>query len=1716
MPNKLMPLQGYTVVTGYNTFTTYALTSYGIVQQAQKIINFPKFELNYYMYCDSWDPTDEPVDPIEMHYEGDIAKKFLSGDFNGDGITDVVAIDQEVYYPYQDDCHYPETYQTYPGGNLHFINLDQRIPAPPLSYSAGAIYITNSTKYEIADFNGDGKSDLYVFNPGYVRIYTMNDSETFELLYENSSYDSNIASDKPALFGDYNGDGKSDFIIPNSTGSSIWHKYSSTGTVLVKESQTYSGINFQANTSIYNYSVIPTDYNNDGKTDLLYTASSRGAGYNVGSLDVTCYINRNGVFSNSGGNYYSASIKDKPEIYANAMPIFLNPNQRNQKLELAFINSNKIFYFKSNKDFNKEQLLNSITDGNGVVENIYYKPLIEQSYDEIGQVYSNSNFTENYPNMDISGVPTFQVVSKLEKISATSYKKQLFSYYGAVSNVEGLGFLGFRGILSTNWFDGTTTNMLSSVSRNDISLRGVPIENYTVLGAALAQQSAPSSFISKSIFNYSSVLLPNKVYEIKTNSKQEFNGLDGTNSEIVYNYDGYNNPIQTILNVKEGGSTVQTTTTNYSYDDQPTASTYYIGRPISKNTSITGSGDTMTSEELYRYTNHLLTQVKKKGHNTNYITEDNVYDAYGNITKKTITASGLTPRETNYEYDSSGRFLTKSTDIEGLATVFAYNANNGTLLSETNPYGLTTSYTYDSWFKKINATDYLGKNMAVTYTRSGGDYLIGTNGDDGSATEEIFDDLGRKTQSGVKDISGNFSYISYLYDIYDRKVKVSEPFSGGSPSQWNETQYDDYGRITQNIAFTGKTTSISYSGLTVTASDGVKTKTSTKNAMGNVVSMTDSPGGTIAYTYFANGNLKSTNYDGVTTTIEQDGWGRKIKLIDPSAGIYTYTYNDLGEALTETTPNGTTTYTLNGQGKPTQKTIVGTNTNSSTTYTYDGGTKLLTGCTFVDILENSATITTSYTYDSSKRLSSTSETTPYASFSKQLTYDGFGRLNTETLTASTAGKSSGKTIQHTYQNGQSWQIIDPSFSQVLWQTNSVNARGQLTGATMANGNIGLANTYDSYGFITQTKQDRLIASPGNIYTFNTAFDAQRGNLTSRTNSLFNWSESFTYDSLDRLTSFKNTAGVTETQSYDDRGRITQNAVGTYNYTNNSAVYQNTSVTLTPNVLSYYQTNHEQNVTYNAFKSPYQIEEVGKDKINFTYNDGNDRSTMFYGSLNNDKLLRPYRKYYSADGSMEIKHNIQTGAIEFVTYIGGDAYSAPLVLKSDGTTQNYLYLQRDYQGSIIAITDASGYVLEKRLFDAWGNVLVQDGAGNTLNGLTILDRGYTGHEHLQTVGLINMNGRIYDPKLHRFLQPDNNVQDPFNTQNYNRYGYVLNNPLKYTDPSGEFWNIVIGAVIGGVVNWATHGCQFNTTGLAYFGVGAVAGALTAMGAGGVSSALAGGSFSAGALGTAAACSVGSGFASGAVVGAAGGLAGGFTSGFGNGLVEGKNIGDCFKNGIKDGALGAITGGVIGGIAGGIDAALDGRNFWSGKGQSIDAVKVPANTVCSDEYTSNVEMRADYNNNIGSRDGLSLEQVEKKLNTSVALGGNGNLPSGWNLDANGGLTDGSTTAAGITVRSYSGGIANKMSSNIFMSPSVKGYDLNIRNMLFKHEFMHAWHMSSGFGGYNTYSERATSSFSVAYCNAYGYGFMSSTWRSDIGSYPAQFNWTKFNKIIPLWIK
>jgi len=142
---------------------------------------------------------------------------------------------------------------------------------------------------------------------------------------------------------------------------------------------------------------------------------------------------------------------------------------------------------------------------------------------------------------------------------------------------------------------------------------------------------------------------------------------------------------------------------------------------------------------------------------------------------------------------------------------------------------------------------------------------------------------------------------------------------------------------------------------------------------------------------------------------------------------------------------------------------------------------------------------------------------------------------------------------------------------------------------------------------------------------------------------------------------------------------------------------------------------------------------------------------------------------------------------------------------------------------------------------------------------------------------------------------------------------LNNPLKYTDPDGQWVHIVVGAVVGGIFNVAFNAGNIDNFGdfAAYFGVGALAGGVGAATGGLVEGAIGFG-----------------GFAGGAVVGASSGFAGGFIGGSGNAWVGGANFGQGIVSGLKAGGIGAVTGGLIGGTVAGIDAVRNGANFWNG--------------------------------------------------------------------------------------------------------------------------------------------------------------------------------------------
>ena len=205
----------------------------------------------------------------------------------------------------------------------------------------------------------------------------------------------------------------------------------------------------------------------------------------------------------------------------------------------------------------------------------------------------------------------------------------------------------------------------------------------------------------------------------------------------------------------------------------------------------------------------------------------------------------------------------------------------------------------------------------------------------------------------------------------------------------------------------------------------------------------------------------------------------------------------------------------------------------------------------------------------------------------------------------------------------------------------------------------------------------------------------------------------------------------------------------------------------------------------------------------------------------------------------------------------DCITAVYITGSRDNSGSTYYLIKDYLGSVMIFINKYGETIESHNYDPWGNLRNSiDFTSNDINTGFIVNMGFTGHEYLPEFGLINMNfaikrgqweniifslpsgskiseanGRMYDPVINRMLSPDNFVQDPTNFDNYNRYSYCLNNPLKYIDPSGEFiftslatlfcppltflGVMLDGACLSGVINAGTQGIMIATGNQANF-------------------------------------------------------------------------------------------------------------------------------------------------------------------------------------------------------------------------------------------------------------------------------------------------------------
>jgi RHS repeat-associated protein len=189
--------------------------------------------------------------------------------------------------------------------------------------------------------------------------------------------------------------------------------------------------------------------------------------------------------------------------------------------------------------------------------------------------------------------------------------------------------------------------------------------------------------------------------------------------------------------------------------------------------------------------------------------------------------------------------------------------------------------------------------------------------------------------------------------------------------------------------------------------------------------------------------------------------------------------------------------------------------------------------------------------------------------------------------------------------------------------------------------------------------------------------------------------------------------------------------------------------------------------------------MGNDSLVYTYGYGHQRIAMEEHAGN---TVRAKRYVGACERVTETMGSLTTD--RWLTYLSGPFGVFALVERRQGVNTLH-YILKDHLGSWTTVTDSDGTLEQRLSYDAWGNLRDPNTWSGSFTGTPMFDRGFTGHEHLYNFGLINMNGRMYDPMMSSFLSVDRYVQDPTSALGFNRYAYCMYNPLRFVDPTGWY-------------------------------------------------------------------------------------------------------------------------------------------------------------------------------------------------------------------------------------------------------------------------------------------------------------------------------------------
>jgi|GEM_PF-919434 len=892
---------------------------------------------------------------------------------------------------------------------------------------------------------------------------------------------------------------------------------------------------------------------------------------------------------------------------------------------------------------------------------------------------------------------------------------------------------------------------------------------------------------------------------------------DGEDYTTSYsNYDTYHNP-QTITEV---GQKTRTTTLTYFNND-----TYYIhGLVATKGISVTGESPSYNTTYT-RNSQGKVTQESK----------------YGVVTSYTYTSEGDLTRTT----DDEGNWVELSNYDKGVPKTINYNnlysitrtVNwEGTIASETNGRGYSTSYTYDNINRLTGITPPAGGSSSITYESNN---TVEKTTRDGKWSAKLYDNLGRA--SGTSNNASPAVYTSITYNSMGWKNYESYPYT--STSKGRSFEYDVLGRVTRIINPDNSDIHYNYGGGTtvVVTDERDKSVTYTYSAFGDpddrwLMGVSDATG-TTTYTRTPLGTIKQISQGSVTRTYTISSKEFLTGESHPETGSITYTVNDIGQVTQRSDAVRTIGYSYDDANRLVGIDYPGTTDDVTITYTGDVRTGLSTPVTAY-----------SFGYDNANRLTSRSMSIDSRSYPLSFAYDARDNISTITYPDNSV-------VRYNYDNADRVTSVTDNGSYTYATVTSYHPSGGEAGISYNNGKTATI-TYDANRYWVSG-----ISVSGGLMSYAYGYD-YCGNLTSITGSLNGVTDnySFGYDDVGRMNSVSGPYG-SGSYYYDQYGNRTSKSVGgsvTYTYSNNRLTTETNYGSFTYNSIGemtecpgYFTMSYDpagrlysysdykwydaldyllQNVTVSSaepeYNALYTIVAAGPDaQSNSTYYDitstgsvsfvagtsvtlkpgfhahtgGYFHASIYSGSKAADpgKYGHPTNYWYDGDGNRVKQIQQDPAYTRYYVSNGGNVLAeydenntlkckyvylnGKILAKVEGS--DVYFNHNDYLGTARASTGASGVLFKTDTYYPFGEQYSSFGDNRKFNHkLTGKERDWSGLDYF--------GARYYDSRFGRFTTPDPlcfglpseaMLSKP---QRLNKYIYCLNNPYRFTDPNGE--------------------------------------------------------------------------------------------------------------------------------------------------------------------------------------------------------------------------------------------------------------------------------------------------------------------------------------------